>query len=71
MAIFANTQRDLPETGGVASWVSANDKPTSTLKPVTGDAAEQQLKTEIMLITAKERSRLKTLQEVSSQTISR
>ncbi|KAF2670991.1 hypothetical protein BT63DRAFT_453363 [Microthyrium microscopicum] len=63
MALFANAQRDPPETPGVASWVAANDKPTTPSKPVTGDAAEQKLKSEIMHMPARERYRIKHLPE--------
>jgi transcriptional coactivator HFI1/ADA1 len=63
-AIFTNSNRDQPELPGVASWVAANDKPTTQSKPVTGDAAEQRLKSEIMQMPARERHRLKALQEV-------
>ena len=63
--IFANLGRDLPEPG-VAPWVSANDKPTVLAKPVSGDAAEQRLKTEIMRLPARDRRRLKEVPDVSS-----
>ena len=63
--IFANVGRDLPEPG-VAPWVSANDKPTVLAKPVSGDAAEQRLKTEIMRLPARDRRRLKEVPDVSS-----
>ena len=62
--IFANIGRDLPEPG-VAPWVSANDKPTVLAKPVSGDAAEQRLKTEIMRLPARDRRRLKEVPDVS------
>ena len=62
--IFANVGRDLPEPG-VAPWVSANDKPTVLAKPVSGDAAEQRLKTEIMRLPARDRRRLKEVSDVS------
>ena len=62
--IFANVGRDLPEPG-VAPWVSANDKPTVLAKPVSGDAAEQRLKTEIMRLPARDRRRLKEVPDVS------
>jgi transcriptional coactivator HFI1/ADA1 len=41
-AIYGNVTREMPDHG-VASWVSANDKPTTGAgsKPVSGDAAEQ------------------------------
>ncbi|EON67924.1 hypothetical protein W97_07421 [Coniosporium apollinis CBS 100218] len=57
-AIYSNAFRDAPEPG-VASWVSANDKPTAVPKPVSGDAAEQRLKTEVMQLPARDRHRLK------------
>ena len=62
--IFANVGRDLPEPG-VAPWVSANDKPTVLAKPVSGDASEQRLKTEIMRLPARDRRRLKEVPDVS------
>ena len=68
-AIFANSQRDPPELPGVAMWVAANDKPTTQSKPVSGDAAEQRLKSEIMQLQARERHRLKSLQEVCSDAL--
>lgn len=48
---------------GVASWVSANDKPTTGAgsKPVSGDAAEQRLKTEVMQLPSRDRRRLKDI----------
>ena len=61
-AIYANTLRDAPEPG-VASWVSASDKVTASSKAVTGDAAEQRLKTEIKHLPPRERHRLKQLQD--------
>ena len=64
--IFANVGRDLPEPG-VAPWVSANDKPTVLAKPVSGDAAEQRLKTEIMRLPARDRRRLKEVPDVSGR----
>lgn len=62
-AIYGNVTRDLPDQG-VASWVSANDKPTNISKPVSGDAAEQRLKTEVMQLPARDRRRLKDIPEV-------
>ncbi|KAI9769525.1 MAG: transcriptional coactivator hfi1/ADA1 [Geoglossum simile] len=59
-AIYGNVTRDLPDHG-VASWVSANDKPTNISKPVSGDAAEQRLKTEVMQLPARDRRRLKDI----------
>lgn len=48
---------------GVASWVSANDKPTTGAgsKPVSGDAAEQRLKAEVMQLSSRDRRRLKDI----------
>ncbi|KAL9112564.1 MAG: hypothetical protein Q9227_003135 [Pyrenula ochraceoflavens] len=60
-AIAFNCAREAPE-GGVASWVSANDKPQTSLgsKPaLSGDAAEQRLKTEVMQLPPRDRRRLK------------
>jgi transcriptional coactivator HFI1/ADA1 len=61
-AILINATRDTPEPG-IASWVSANDKPTAVSKPVSGDAAEQRLKTEVMQLPPRDRHRLKSLQD--------
>ena len=65
-AIYGNVTRDLPEPG-VAPWVSANDKPTVLSKPVSGDAAEQRLKTEVMQLPARDRRRLKEIPDVSQE----
>ena len=62
-ARYGNASRDSPEPG-VASWVSANDKPTTIAKPATGDEAERRLKTEVMQLPRRERKRLKGIQEV-------
>lgn len=62
-AIYGNITRDLPDQG-VAPWVSANEKPTVLSKPVSGDAAEQRLKTEVMQLPARERRRLKEIPDV-------
>ena len=62
--IHGNVSRDPPEPG-VAPWVSANDKPTVLSKPVSGDAAEQRLKTEVMQLPARDRRRLKEVPDVS------
>jgi len=55
---------------GVASWVSANDKPITATgtKPVSGDAAEQRLKAEVMSLPNRDRRRLKdvALNDVST-----
>jgi transcriptional coactivator HFI1/ADA1 len=64
LAIFSNAQREPPDQPGVASWVAANDKPTTTTKPITGDAAEQRLKTEIMHLPPRERRRIRKLEAV-------
>ncbi|KAI9048646.1 hypothetical protein LZ554_007477 [Drepanopeziza brunnea f. sp. 'monogermtubi'] len=63
-AIYANVTREMPDHG-VASWVSANDKPTmgAGSKPVSGDAAEQRLKTEVMQLPSRDRRRLKDLSQ--------
>ncbi|KAK2740252.1 transcriptional coactivator hfi1/ADA1 [Onygenales sp. PD_40] len=65
-AIIGNLTRDLPDHG-VASWVSANDKPTVVSKPVSGDAAEQRLKTEVMQLPPKDRRRIKAIPEPEPQ----
>lgn len=62
-AIIGNLTRDLPDHG-VASWVSANDKPTVVSKPVSGDAAEQRLKVEVMQLPPRDRRRIKAIPEV-------
>ena len=61
--IYANIARELPEAG-VAPWVSANDKPSVVSKPISGDAVEQRLKTEVMQLPARDRRRLKEAPEV-------
>ncbi|KAL1953924.1 hypothetical protein VTO42DRAFT_2024 [Malbranchea cinnamomea] len=61
-AIIGNLSRDLPDHG-VASWVSANDKLTVVSKPISGDGAEQRLKTEVMQLHSKDRRRLKLIPE--------
>ena len=60
---YCNTFRELPDNP-VANWVSANDKPTIVSKPVSGDAAEQRLKTEVMQLPARDRRRLKGIPDV-------
>ena len=62
-AIFGNVNRDPPEPG-LAPWVSANDKPVVLSKPISGDAAEQRLKTEVMQMPARDRRRLKEVPDV-------
>ncbi|KFY74200.1 hypothetical protein V499_05760 [Pseudogymnoascus sp. VKM F-103] len=61
-AIYGNVTREMPDLG-VAAWVSANDKPTpgAGAKPITGDAAEQRLKAEVMSLPNRDRRRLKDL----------
>ena len=63
-AIYGNITRELPDQP-LAAWVSANDKPMVLSKPVSGDAAEQRLKTEVMQLPARDRRRLKEVPEVS------
>ncbi|GKZ33252.1 transcriptional coactivator hfi1/ADA1 [Aspergillus brasiliensis] len=62
-AIIGNLTRDLPDHG-VASWVSANDKPSVVSKPTSGDAAEQRLKTEVMQLPPRDRRRIKAIPEI-------
>lgn len=61
-AIYGNVTREMPDLG-VASWVSANDKPTTGAgsKPVNGDAAEQRLKWEVMQLPSRDRRRVKDI----------
>ncbi|KAK1756883.1 transcriptional coactivator HFI1/ADA1 [Echria macrotheca] len=61
-AIYANVTREMPDQG-LAPWVSANDKPSTTAgsKPVSGDAAERRLKGEVMQLPARDRRRIKDL----------
>lgn len=63
-AIYGNVTREMPDQG-VASWVSANDKPTTGAgsKPVSGDAAEQRLKVEVMQLPSRDRRRLKDISQ--------
>jgi len=63
-AIWTNIYRDAPESV-VATWVSANDKPTSVPKPVSGDAAEQRLKVEVMQLPPRVRHRIKAIHDVT------
>ena len=60
LALQTNISREPPEPG-VAPWVSANDKPTSTAKPLAGDAAEHRLKTEVMQLPPRVRARIKAI----------
>ncbi|KAK4121358.1 hypothetical protein N657DRAFT_601416 [Parathielavia appendiculata] len=61
-AIYGNVTREMPDQG-LAPWVSANDKPSTTpgSKPVSGDAAERRLKGEVMQLPARDRRRIKDL----------
>jgi len=61
-AIYANVTREMPDQG-LAPWVSANDKPSTTAgsKPVSGDAAERRLKGEVMQLPSRDRRRIKDL----------
>ncbi|KAL2118615.1 hypothetical protein VTJ04DRAFT_8275 [Mycothermus thermophilus] len=61
-AIYGNVTREMPDPG-LAPWVSANDKPSTTAgsKPVSGDAAERRLKGEVMQLPARDRRRIKDL----------
>ncbi|KAI1104781.1 transcriptional regulator of RNA polII, SAGA, subunit-domain-containing protein [Jackrogersella minutella] len=61
-AIYGNLTREMPDQG-VAPWVSANDKPATTVgaKPVTGDAAERRLKGDVMQLPSRDRRRIKEL----------
>lgn len=61
-AIYANTTREVPDHG-VATWVSANDKPLSGsgTKVISGDAAEQRRKAEVMALPNRDRRRIKDL----------
>ena len=57
--IYTNITRETPDHG-VASWVSANDKPTTAAnKQISGDAVEQRLKSEVMQMPSRDRRRLK------------
>jgi transcriptional coactivator HFI1/ADA1 len=61
-AIYGNLTREMPDQG-LAPWVSANDKPSANVgaKPVTGDAAERRLKSEVMQLPSRDRRRIKDL----------
>lgn len=61
-AIYGNVTREMPDQG-LAPWVSANDKPTTSTgsKPVSGDAAERRLKGDVMQLPARDRRRIKDL----------
>ncbi|KAI0407607.1 transcriptional regulator of RNA polII, SAGA, subunit-domain-containing protein [Xylaria palmicola] len=61
-AIYGNLTREMPDQG-LAPWVSANDKPATNVgaKPVTGDAAERRLKSEVMQLPSRDRRRIKDL----------
>ncbi|KAI9688285.1 MAG: transcriptional coactivator hfi1/ADA1 [Bogoriella megaspora] len=70
IALYTNLTRDPPDTTGPAPFVSANDKPTTTLSkgaPGTGsDAFEARNKSEVMHLPARERHRLKHLPPLPS-----
>ncbi|KAK0619286.1 transcriptional regulator of RNA polII, SAGA, subunit-domain-containing protein [Immersiella caudata] len=61
-AIYGNVTREMPDQG-LAPWVSANDKPSTTAgnKPASGDAAERRLKGDVMQLPARDRRRIKDL----------
>ncbi|KAK3942276.1 transcriptional coactivator HFI1/ADA1 [Diplogelasinospora grovesii] len=61
-AIYGNVTREMPDQG-LAPWVSANDKPSTTpgSKPVSGDAAERRLKGDVMQLFNRDRRRIKDL----------
>ncbi|KAF2455316.1 transcriptional regulator of RNA polII, SAGA, subunit-domain-containing protein [Lineolata rhizophorae] len=60
---MTNAGRDPPEPG-VATWVSANDKPSAAAaKPAPGDETEKRIKTEVMALPARERHRIKTIHD--------
>ncbi|KAM7196533.1 Transcriptional regulator of RNA polII, SAGA, subunit domain containing protein [Naviculisporaceae sp. PSN 640] len=61
-AIYGNVTREIPDAG-LAPWVSANDKPSTTTgsKPVSGDAAERRLKGDVMQLPSRDRRRIKDL----------
>lgn len=61
-AIYGNVTREMPDQG-LAPWVSANDKPSTTAgsKPVSGDAAERRLKGDVMQLPTRDRRRIKDL----------
>lgn len=60
--IFGNVTRDMPDHG-LAPFVSANETPTAGAgnKPISGDAAEQRLKLEVMQLPSRDRRRIKDL----------
>lgn len=59
--IYANVGREI-QSQTVAPWVSANDKPAAAgNKPITGDAAEQRIKSETMALHSRDRRRIKDL----------
>jgi transcriptional coactivator HFI1/ADA1 len=61
-AIYGNVTREMPDQG-LAPWVSANDKPSTSTgsKPASGDASERRLKGEVMQLPARDRRRIKDL----------
>lgn len=66
VGIYANTLRDPPPTD-VAPWVVATDKPSTASKNAgaggVNDKAEERLKKEVMAIHARDRRRIKNLDE--------
>jgi transcriptional coactivator HFI1/ADA1 len=60
--LISNITRDTP-AAEVAGWVSASDKPSSGSKLPVGDLNERKLKKEVMAISARERRRIKEVQE--------
>jgi len=70
-AIAFNSTRDSPEPG-VAAWVTAQtDKSAANAAPktaVTSDAGEQRLKKEVMAIHARDRRRLKNINNDQDET---
>lgn len=59
-AIHKNALCDHPDTP-VAPWVSANDKPTTTVKQPSGDVHDQRLRSEVMNLPPRTRFRLKNI----------
>ncbi len=61
-AIYGNVTREMPDQG-LAPWVSANDKPSTTVgtKPMSGDATERRLKVDVMQLHSRDRRRIKDL----------
>ncbi|KAL8692214.1 MAG: hypothetical protein Q9218_002714 [Villophora microphyllina] len=66
-AVYGNVLRDVPDQG-VASWVSANDKPTLLSKPPAGDEQDQVNKRHVMHLPARDRRRLKDIPQDGQNT---